>query len=470
VMLPTTVTRWRASMATETDDSLLSVLTERLGAERVSAARAHREAAAADESSLPASLPDVVVWPETTDDVAAVVTCAADMGVPVTPRGAGSSLEGNPIPVRRGIVLDLTRMNRVLAVRRDDLQVDVQPGVVYDDLNRVLRPDGLIFPPSPGGSNDVATIGGMVANNASGIYSVKYGGTRAHVLGATVVTGAGQVMRLGTRCRKSSSGYHLIGLLVGSEGTLAVATELTLALAGLPAARRTGAFVFGEEPAAARAVADLIRFGIDVAAIEFLDRRTVGALNAFRQFGLIEQPSLFVEVHGSSSVVDETWAAADSVCREAGGEPITLPGGRDPWEVRHDVTRAIQARRPEAKIVRTDLAFPISALPDMVTRAYAIASAHGVTLHTFGHAGIGILHALILEEPGDATRWAAAQQVRDELVRAALAHEGSVSGEHGIGLGNRAYMREEHGPALDLMQRIKAVFDPEGILNPGKIW
>jgi D-lactate dehydrogenase (cytochrome) len=425
-------------MATETDDSLLSVLTERLGAERVSAARAHREAAAADESSLPASLPDVVVWPETTDDVAAVVTCAADMGVPVTPRGAGSSLEGNPIPVRRGIVLDLTRMNRVLAVRRDDLQVDVQPGVVYDELNRVLRPDGLIFPPSPGGSNDVATIGGMVANNASGIYSVKYGGTRAHVLGATVVTGAGQVMRLGTRCRKSSSGYHLIGLLVGSEGT--------------------------------RAVADLIRFGIDVAAIEFLDRRTVGALNAFRQFGLIEQPSLFVEVHGSSSVVDETWAAADSVCREAGGEPITLPGGRDPWEVRHDVTRAIQARRPEAKIVRTDLAFPISALPDMVTRAYAIASAHGVTLHTFGHAGIGILHALILEEPGDATRWAAAQQVRDELVRAALAHEGSVSGEHGIGLGNRAYMREEHGPALDLMQRIKAVFDPEGILNPGKIW
>jgi D-lactate dehydrogenase (cytochrome) len=457
-------------MRARVDAGLISHLTGRLGAGRVSTARSHREAAAGDESSLPPVLPDVVAWPETTEEVAAVVSLAATAGVPVTPRGAGSSLEGNPIPVRGGIVLDLTRMDQVIAVRADDLQVDVQPGVVYATLNRTLRPCGLFFPPSPGGSSDVATIGGMAANNASGIYSVKYGGTRAHVLAATVVGGTGTVLRLGNRCRKSSSGYHLIGLLVGSEGTLGVATELTLALAGLPQARRHGAFAFADELAAARAVADLIRYGIDVAAIEFLDRRTLAALNGFRGFGLVERPSLFVEVHGSTTVVDETWAGADTICRESGGEAIALPGGRDPWEVRHDVTRAIQARRPEAKIMRTDLAFPISALPAMVAAAYRLAAAHGVVLHTFGHAGIGILHALILEDPRDAARWAAAQAVRDELVAAALSHGGSLSGEHGIGIGNRAYVAAEHGAAVDLMKAIKAAFDPAGIFNPGKIW
>ena len=452
------------------DDRIVSALTSRLGTDRVSTARAHLEAAARDESSLPPFLPDVVVWPLNTDEVAAVVSEAAASRVPVTPRGAGSSLEGNPIPVRGGIVLDLTRMDRVLAVNRDDLQVDVEPGVVYDALNRRLRSDGLIFPPSPGGSGDVATIGGMVANNASGIYAVKYGGTRSHVLAATVVTGTGTVVRLGTRCRKSSSGYHLIGLLIGSEGTLAVATEITLSLAGLPQARRQGAFAFREEAAATRAVFDIIRYGIDVAALEFLDRHTLAALNEYRHFGLIERPSLFVEVHGSTAVVDEAWASAESLCRESGGEVIELPGGRDPWEVRHYVTHAIQARRPGAKIIRTDLAFPISALPAMVVEAHRLAAARGVTLHTFGHAGIGILHALILEDSDDRSRWAAAQTVRDELVRAALARGGSVSGEHGIGLGNRAYMAAEHGPAVDLMKQIKAVFDPTGILNPGKIW
>jgi D-lactate dehydrogenase (cytochrome) len=466
-MPPTIAIGWRASMATS---AFISTLAELVGPGRVSTARPHLEAAARDESALPPCLPDVVVWPETTEHVAAVVSRAAAAGVPVTARGAGSSLEGNPIPVRAGVVLDLTRMNRVLAVRRDDLQADVQPGVVYDALNRALRSAGLVFPPSPGGSGDVATIGGMVANNASGIYAVKYGGTRAHVLGATVVTGTGAVVRLGTRCRKSSSGYHLIGLLVGSEGTLAVATEITLGLAGLPPSRRTGAFVFQEETAAVRAVADLVRFGVDVAAVEFLDRRTVGALNAFRAYELAELPSLFVEVHGSKAVVAETWEAAAAICAGAGGQPISLPGGRDPWEVRHFVTRAIQARRPGAKIVRTDLAFPISALPALVADAYRLAAAHDVTLHTFGHAGIGILHALILGDPLDPVQWTAAQAVREALVHAALSYGGSVSGEHGIGIGNRPYLLKEHGPAVDLMRQIKAVFDPAGILNPGKIW
>jgi D-lactate dehydrogenase (cytochrome) len=437
---------------------------------RVSTMPAHLDAASHDESSLPPARPDVVVWPETTEEVAAVVSLAARKRVPLTPRGAGSSLEGNPIPVAGGIVLDLTRMVRILAIRGGDLQADVQPGVVYDALNRSLRPHGLFFPPSPGGSSDVATIGGMVANDASGIYTVKYGGTRSHVLAATVVTGAGAVVRLGSRCRKSSSGYHLIGLLVGSEGTLGVATELTLALAGLPQARRQGAFAFATEADAVRAVADLIRYGIDVAALEFLDLRTVAALNAFGAFGLTERPSLFVEVHGSESVVGETWQAAETVCGEAGGTPLALPGGRDPWEVRHYATRAIAAQRPGAKIVRIDLAVPISALPALVEEARRIAAAAGLELYTFGHAGVGIVHALMLVDPNDSVRWRHAESARRGLVEAALALGGSISGEHGIGLGNKAYVAAEHGPALALMAGVKAVFDPGGILNPGKIW
>src|SRR5207244_948530 len=250
--------------------------------DRCSTRAADLAAAACDASSLPGARPDAVVWPLATDAVVAVVKLAAAHAIPLTARGAGSSLEGNPIPVRGGIVLDCARMAEVVAIRPEDLQVDVQPGVVYAALNRQLRPHGLFFPPSPGGSADVATIGGMAANNASGIYSVKYGGTRDHVRAATVVTGAGTVLRLGNRARKSASGYHLLGLLIGSEGTLGIITELTLALAGVPLARRRGGFVFPDAVAAARATADVIGAGIDVAAIEFLDAATVAAIERVR--------------------------------------------------------------------------------------------------------------------------------------------------------------------------------------------
>ncbi|HSV08112.1 MAG TPA: FAD-linked oxidase C-terminal domain-containing protein, partial [Candidatus Binatus sp.] len=353
------------------------------------------------------------------------------------------------------------------AVRAEDLQVDVEPGVVYAALNRELRPHGLFFPPSPGGSADVATIGGMVANNASGIYSVKYGGTRDHVRAATLVTGTGEVLRLGNRCRKSASGYHLLGLVVGSEGTLGVATELTLALVGRPAARRQGGFRFVDATAAARATAELIRFGIDVAAVEFLDDRTIAALNRFGDFGLIEAPALLLEVHGSETGVAEAWQAAEDVVRGAGGVPLVLPEGRDAWTVREHATRAIAALRPTAATVRADLAIPIGALPTLVARSTAIAAERALAIHLFGHAGIGILHALVLADEAERP---AADAARDALVEAALTLGGSCSGEHGMGLGNRRYAAREHGGALRLMQDVKALFDPRGILNPGKIW
>jgi D-lactate dehydrogenase (cytochrome) len=444
----------------------LRALGERFG-ERLSVKPADLAAASRDASSLPGTPPDAVVWALTAEDVQAVIRLAAAARIPVTARGAGSSLEGNPIPVRGGIVLDLSRMAEVVAVRAEDLQVDVQPGVVYAALNRALRPHGLFFPPAPGGSADVATVGGMVANNASGIYSVRYGGTRDHVRAATVVTGTGEVLRLGNRCRKSASGYHLLGLLVGSEGTLAIATELTLALAGLPAARRQGGFRFADAPAAARATAEVIRFGLDVAAIEFLDARTVVALERFGRYGLAAAPTLLVEVHGGAATVDEGWQATTEVMRDAGGEPVVLPGGRDAWSIREHATRAIAAERPDAAVVRADVAIPIGALPALVARCEALAAERGLAVHLFGHAGIGILHALVLADPSERP---AAEAARDALVGHALALGGSCSGEHGMGLGNRGYAAREHGAALALMQGVKALFDPRGILNPGKMW
>ena len=450
--------------------SLTQDLTALLSPGQVSTQPADLERASHDESACPPTLPEVVVWPETTEAVQVVVRYAYAQDVALTARGAGSSLEGNPIPVRGGIVLDLSRMDRLVSVHAEDLQVTVQPGIVYNALNDQLKAHGLFFPPSPGGSSDVATIGGMVANNASGIYSVKYGGTRAHVKAATVVTGTGAVLELGTRSRKTSSGYHLLGLLVGSEGTLGIATELTLSLVGLPQGRKQGAFTFPSEKAAVTAIASMLRYGVDLAAVEFLDQRSIAALNRFRDFGLTELPSLFIEVHGSESVVEEVFDTAQSLCEEHQGERIVLPGGRNPWEIRHFTTRAIQALNPRAKTIRTDMGFPISCLPEVIEKSYAIAARHGVVLHTFGHAGLGILHALLREDPADEHRWTIANQAKDEMVALVLSLGGTASGEHGIGLGSQKYVAQEHGAALELMKGIKHVFDPGGILNPGKIW
>lgn len=447
-------------------NDLIALLTP----DRVSTKPADLELASHDESSCVPSLPEVVVWPLNTEEVRQLIGYAYEHAIPLTARGAGSSLEGNPIPVRGGMVLDLSRMDQIVTVHAGDLQVTVQPGIVYNQLNEQLKPYGLFFPPSPGGSSDVATIGGMAANNASGIYSVKYGGTRDHVKAATVVTGTGEVLQLGTRSRKTSSGYHLLGLLIGSEGTLGIATELTLSLVGLPQGSKQGAFAFPAEKAAASAIADMMRYGVDLAAVEFLDRRTVAALNRFQGFGLLEQPSLFIEVHGVPGAVEEVFSTATALCEEYSGHLIALPGGRNPWEVRHFTTRAIQALNPQAKTIRTDMGFPISCLPEVVEQSYAIAERHGVVLHTFGHAGIGILHALLREDPADTLRWEAANQAKDEIVAFVLSVGGTASGEHGIGLGSRKYVQQEHGPALEYMKRIKQLFDPKGILNPGKIW
>jgi len=342
--------------------------------------------------------------------------------------------------------------------------------VVYAALNQTLRPHGLFFPPAPGGSSDTATIGGMVANDASGIYSVKYGGTRDSVLAATVVVGDGRVVRLGSDCRKTSSGYHLLGLVIGAEGTLGLVTEVTLRLRGIPATRRQIAIAFETERRAAAAIAAMMAFALDLAAVEFLDRRTIAALNRFRGYGLAEVPTLFLEADGTEAGAAETIGAALDVSAEHGGREVRLPSGQNPWEVRHWTTRSIRATNPGTEIVRTDLAVPISRLPDVVDESYRCGDTAGVRLYAFGHAGLGIVHVLIAESPSEDTRWRAALAVKDEILRFVLSVGGTVSGEHGLGLGNRDWAALEHGAALALMKDVKRVFDPQGILNPGKIW
>lgn len=451
--------------------SLVERLRQTVEADRVSTRKSDLEAVARDESSQPAGAPDVVVWAESTDDVASVVRLAAETGTPVTARGAGSSLEGNSIPQRGGIVLDLSRMRRVIETHAADLQVVVEPGVVYAELNRQLRPTGLFFPPSPGGSSDVATIGGMVSTNASGIYSAKYGGTRDYVRAATAVDGRGEIVRLGNRCRKDSTGYHLLGLVIGSEGTLAILTEITLALAPLPAGSRRWAFAFADDTTAASMIADLFRYGVDVAAAEFLDRSTIKAVNGFRGLSLEEAPTLLIEAHGSEAVLAEMTRTVTTIAKERQARSLSLPAERDPWrDVRHYATRAIEALDPESATVRADLAVPISALPSLVESCAVAGAKHGRRVFLFGHAGIGILHVLIPARPDVSADWIAAESAKDELVSAAIELGGTVSGEHGMGSGNRKYAARALGPALDLMKAVKGVFDPKGILNPGKIW
>ncbi len=422
-----------------------------------------------DESTQPPQSPLAMAFPISTSEIAHTVRWANKYTVPITPRGAGSGLSGNAIPTERSVVLDVSQMDRVLQTYPDDLQVLVQPGIPFEKLNAFLEDFGLFFPPSPGGSSDVATIGGMVATNASGIYSVKYGGTREWVNSLTIVTGEGRVVKLGSRSLKRTSGYELMHLLIGSEGTLGIITEINLQLAGIPEERKRLVYSFPNELAAVEAVTEIKRYGLDVAALEYLDRRTVEAMNDVQEYELDVAPYLFIEAHGLESAVKVLMEYVSDICLEKGGQVVTLPGDTDPWEIRHYVTPSIKLRRPECTIIRNDTSVPPSKLIPLVEFAYKEAEALGIEIYVFGHLGIGILHVLILANEGDHDTWNAANQLNELIISEGIKMGGSTSGEHGIGVAHRFQMAQEVGPALMLMEGIKKVFDPNGILNPDKI-
>ena len=417
-------------------------------------------------------LPEAVLWPVSDNEIARALAYANDKKIPVTAWGAGSSLEGNPLPVHGGLVLDMTKMSEILAIRAEDFQADVQPGVVYQDLNEKLRHQGLFFPPDPGAR---ATLGGMIANNASGTRTVKYGSTRDYVLRLKVVLASGQIMELGCRAAKTSSGYDLLDLFVGSEGTLGVVTEATVKLIGAPEESSAALVSFKDIESAGRTVFDIMRSGLDPAAMELLDKSTVLLLDRVHSLGLGDTPALLMEFHGPSrEYLGEVLGLAEELAKNNGGWNFRAGLGRDErdrlWHARHKAGETMIQAHPGAPPLIVDAAVPIGAFPDMIAAADALVKKGGVPGYIFAHAGDGNLHVVLMGRTGNQDDWDTIHRISEAVVERALSFGGTATGEHGVGLGKRKYMAAEHGESLDWMKKVKELFDPNGILNPGKMF
>jgi D-lactate dehydrogenase (cytochrome) len=451
----------------------LAALAAIVGEDNVSSRLPDLEAHSIDESCVEPSLPDAIVWPANTDEVSRVLRYAYDNDIPVVPWSGGSSLEGNPVPVMGGIILAMYRLKEILNVNEDDLQVTVQPGIVYDALNAHLRRLGLFFPPAPG-SADVATLGGMVSNNSSGMHAVKYGVTRNYVMKLKVVLPDGRIMDIGSRAKKSTSGYDLVGLFIGSEGTLGVITEITLRLMGLPEQVSSAVAVFETLGDATAAVYDAVRYGLDVAAIELLDGGTVRVTNEQQNLTLRETPTLFVEFHGPKAGVEDQAAYMREICQDnhcASYELADTPEQRAVlWAARREARNSIKLSHAGEILISGDLCLPISHFGDMVEYVHEVARDTGLRIYVFGHAGDGNLHTETIITRNDEAMARLGTEATDRLVRRTLSLGGTIAGEHGVGLAKKIYLEEEHGPAVDLMRAIKGVFDPKGIMNPGKIF
>jgi D-lactate dehydrogenase (cytochrome) len=450
----------------------LRFLTDVLGPQRVSVNAADLAAHAQDESFHTPHLPDVVIWPETAEEISAVLRYASRERLPVTPWSGGSSLEGNPIPVHGGILLALYRMDQILEIRENDLQVVVQPGVVYDALNARLARHGLFFPPAPG-SSDVATIGGMVANNSSGMHAVRYGVTRDYVLALQVVLPDGRIIRTGRPVLKSASGYDLVRLFVGSEGTLGVVTEVTLRLR-LVMEEQAATATFPTMEAAAQAIFEINRYGPTPAALELMDPEIVRLVNRWKDLALDQVPTLVMEFHGTPSGIQEEIAMVEETCRDNGclrfEKAASAPERARLWEGRREAHNAVKHLHPDAFIEIGDIVVPISRYVEAVQQAYALAEALHLHIATFGHAGDGNLHVEFISAKSDPDEQARAHELNRRLVNWVLSVGGTATGEHGIGIGKREFMRAEHGAALEIMRALKQTLDPNGIMNPGKIF
>ncbi len=423
-----------------------------------------------NESHFPEAAPDAVIWPETTEDVVRVVKACAAGGIPVTAIGVGSSLEGQHLPVKGGVSLDFSRMNKVLQVNAEDLNAVVQPGVTRTQLNDELRATGLMFPVDPGAD---ASLGGMAATRASGTTAVRYGTMRENVLALEAVMADGTVIRTGSKARKSSSGYDLTHLLVGSEGTLGIITELTVKLQGVPEAMAAATCRFETVEDAVNCVILVIQTGLPMARIELVDEMMVRGFNLHADAGLPEKPHLFLDFHGTPEGVNEQVGMFREIAAdfgaEAWAEAKTTEARNALWKMRHNGHYATAAIAPGKRTLATDVCVPISRLAEAVTTAQTLSREMGITCTIVGHVGDGNFHCGVRFDPEDAEDLARTHAFAGRLNELALALGGTVSGEHGIGLGKQKYMAAEHGPALGYMRAIKAALDPQGILNPGKL-
>ena len=437
---------------------------------RARAGESERDLHSADLSFHPARRPDLVVYPVTTEEVARVLAVAHEHTIPVTPYAAGSSLEGHVIPVHGGISLDLTQMGKILSIRPDDLTAVVQPGVTRLELNRAAGELGLFFPVDPGAD---ATLGGMAATNAAGTTTPRYGKMRANVLALEAVLADGTIVRTGSRAAKTSAGYDLTGLLVGSEGTLGVITELTLRLFGIPEHAVALRISFPTLEAACRAAATAVAAGVGVTRLELVDAVTIAAVNAYKGTTFPAAPCLFVEATGNDASVEADVALVRAIAEADGALEIAIE--RDPtartrlWQARHDSAYAVAHASPGLKHKFTDVCVPVSELAQAVAAARAAVEELGLTASIVGHAGDGNFHVGIALDPEDLEQLAAAEELGRRLVADALARGGTSTGEHGVGLGKLDALALEHGDLVPLYRGIKTLFDPRGILNPGKV-
>ena len=415
--------------------------------------------------------PDAVVCPQSRDEVVEVLRFANEHGIPVVPFGEGSSLEAHTIPVHGGISLDLGRMDGIVEVRPDDFVARVQPGVTHERLNARLKEHGLLFPVDPGWD---AALGGMAGTNASGTNAVSYGVMRDQVLDLEVVLADGTVMRTGGMAMKSSAGYHLTGLFVGSEGTLGVFTELTLRLYPVPEKVLAARAVFPGIEAAGRAAVAMIRSGMKIGRVELVDARTVEAVNAYKGTDYAVAPTLFLEFGGSEAGVEADVAAARAISDAEGCGGFEFEADEAArerlWEARHEAGLAITRLNPDKKPMTTDVCVPISDLPGALAHARETVAEHGFDGAILGHVGDGNYHAVFPVDVGDKEEMGRAEAVSGRIVRYALERGGTCTGEHGVGSGKIGYLEEEHGDSLPFMRGIKRLADPNGIMNPGKIF
>jgi D-lactate dehydrogenase (cytochrome) len=450
---------------------MFDALIARFG-ERCSTAKVVREQHGRDESPFEVPPPDAVVFCESTADVAAAVALASCHDVAVIAFGVGSSLEGHLLAVQGGISLDLQRMNRILRVNAEDLTVTVQPGVTREQLNTEIRHTGLFFPIDPGAN---ASIGGMAATRASGTNAVRYGTMRENVLALEVVTASGEIVRTGTRAKKSAAGYDLTRLFVGSEGTLGVITEITLKLYPLPEAISAAICHFTTVSAAVQSTIQIIQMGVPIARVELLDVNAVRAVNKHERLSLRETPLLLMEFHGSAAGVKEQAATVQEIARDNGGEDFqwaTTPEERSRlWTARHRAYFAGMAANPGCRTVTTDACVPISHLAEAIGHSVAEADAAGLPYYIVGHVGDGNYHVAYLIDPTQPEQRQIAEDLNQKLVQRALRLEGTCTGEHGIGLHKQGFLIDEAGVGgVELMRTLKRALDPKNILNPGKIF
>jgi D-lactate dehydrogenase (cytochrome) len=438
--------------------------------QRLSRSKSDLDLHGQSETHFPLSPPDAVVYPETADEVARIVKTCATHRTPVIGWGTGTSLEGQAQAFKGGVSVDFSRMNKVLEVFPEDLTVRIQPGVTREALNEELRATGLFFPVDPGAN---ASLGGMASTRASGTTAVRYGTMRDNVLGLEVVTAQGEVIRTGTGARKSSAGYDLTALFVGSEGTLGLITELTLRLHGIPEAVSAAVCAFDQVPDAVSCVIDTIQMGVPMARIELVDVESVKAVNTYAGSGLPEKPHLLLEFHGSESGVEEQAELFGELAQHHGGSDFNWARRAEDrtalWSMRHNAYHAIMSSRPKSKAVVTDVCVPISKLAEAIETCRTDLSRAGIDGPILGHVGDGNFHAILMFDPEDTEEKQRVLDASERLVELALSLGGTVTGEHGIGVGKLGYMTREHGHGWAMMGAIKATLDPDNIMNPGKL-